>query len=321
MKLTKGQVATLAITSLPMAAIGVVGGVASYYNFADALSRTSGALSVVLAGEGTTLICALVLLSLTLMGQHSPAVVRFGLWALPMVASAAGVAVAPTFNAQVVMGVAPLAMTGAGEGVALVARRVVRHNTGVDLEAQRRAGLLVWHSGRAVNGGWLARKTSKAAVWRLTKQFAASDAQMAIQVDDVQRFRISENLDSNLLAALTGRPAVAPGPAVKAVESPSEARSIEPAPLLNPEALEALTRPSEASDDGFDFIREVLGEAETAVKEAPASSDLMTVKEVADERGVAEGTVRSWVSRGKLPKVGADADGRTLVSRLDVSKL
>lgn len=331
MKLTRGQLITLTATSLPMAAIGVAGGVASFYNFRNALGADAGALSIVLAGEGATAVAAMIMLSLTLMGQHSPTVVRAALWLLPMVASAAGVAVAPDFNTQVIMAVAPLAVTTAGEGVALVARRVVRNNTGVDLEAQRRAGLLVWHSGRAANGGWLARRMSKAAVWRLTKAFAASDAQMAIQVDDVQRFRISENLDGNLLAALTGdEPKATPAPALKAAERPSlpvSAPAWEPAPILNPDALSAPTTALAsgvdvtAAADSFDFIREVLAEAETRVEEAPEPSDLMTVADVAAAKGVSQGTVRSWLSRGKLAKVGTDADGRTLVSRLDVSKL
>jgi excisionase family DNA binding protein len=326
-KLTVWQIVTLAATSLPMAAIGVAGGVASFFNFQGILNGSqSAALSVVLAGEGAVLTCALIALSLTLMGQHSPTVVRLGMWLLPLVGSVAGVLLAPTFNTQVIMGVAPMAMTVAGEGITLVARRTVRHNTGVDLEAQRRAGLLVWHAGRAANGNAVTKRLSKAAVWRLTKSFAQTDGQMSIQVDDVQRFRISENLDGNLLAALTGAPDVAPSTPTLPPARPSESLAVEPAPILNPEVLPALTQPSEASEvapagDGYDFIREVLAEAETTVKTAPAPSDLMTVAEVASELGIAAGTVRSWVHRGKLAKVGTDADGRTLVSRLDVSKL
>lgn len=321
-KLTRGQVATLTATSLPMAAVGVAGGIASYFNFAGILNGSaSAALSVVLAGEGVTLTCALIALSLTLMGQHSPTMVRLGMWILPLVGSLAGGLLAPDFNSRVIMTVAPLAMTVAGEGITLVARRTVRHNTGVDLEAQRRAGLLVWHAGRAANGGFIARRMSKAAVWRLTKSFAQTDGQMSMQVDQVQRFRINENLDANLLAALTGAPASAPSsPALPPVK-PSEALAVEPAPILNPEAVPALTEAPKPSGDGFDFIRDVLGEAEAAVQAAPAPADLMTVAEVAAEKGVSAGTVRSWMHRGKLAKVGTDADGRTLVSRLDVSKL
>ena len=329
--LTRGQAATLIVTALPMAAAGVTGGIASYYNFRELVSG-SGAISAVIAGEGATLVCALVMLSLTLMAQHVPAVVRLGLWVLPLVASGSGVALADDFKTRVVMAVAPLAMTVAGEGVTLVARRVVTYRTGVDLEAQRRAGLLVWHAGRAANGGRLARRMSKAAVWRLTKQFAASDGQMSVQVDDIQRYRISENLDSNLSGILA-----APGAGVLTELAPSARKSLsapvrpsealpapmpQPAPILNPEALTQASTPSPAGDDGMDFIRTVLEEAETKVEQSLTRSDLLTTADVARIKGHKNtSTVRSWVHRKKLKPVGQDGQGHNLFSPLDVANL
>lgn len=336
-RLTKGQKAALGLAAAPMAAAGVAGGVASYLNFASVLDEKSYALSLVLAGEGATFVCALVALAVTLMGQGTPAMVRIGLWALPVVASVAGVSIAPNASVAVVMAVSPLGMAAAGEGVAFTARRIVAHNTGVDLEAQRRTGLLVWHANRARNGTALQRRLSKAAVWRLSKSFAASDAQMAVQVDDIQRFRISENLDANLTAVMSARqgdvlPELAPSAkaAIAAPVRPSEALlapAPRPAPILNPEALtppvsEQIALPAPAGDDGMDFIRNVLAEAETKVEQSFTRADLLTTADVARIKGHKNtSTVRSWVHRKKLKPVGQDGQGHNLFSPLDVANL
>lgn len=216
---TLWQRIVLAMTATPMAAIGIAGGIASFYNFRTILKSDSFALSVVLAGEGATLVCALVILSLTLLGQHSPRAARAGLWILPIVASVAGSLLARTGRDAIVMAVAPLAMTVAGEGLALVARRVVAFQSGTDLEQQRRSGRLLWHSNRAVNGSAIGRRVSRVAVWRLTRQFAETDAQLGVQLGEVLRYRITEGADANMAAVLSGRP-----------QRPSEATAVPARP-------------------------------------------------------------------------------------------
>ncbi|ALO79419.1 hypothetical protein [Streptomyces phage phiSAJS1] len=152
LKLTKGQTAVLALAAAPMAAVGIAGGVATFVNMNRVLDSGASALGMVAAGEGAVLIASLVALAVTLMGQHTPVVVRLAMWLLPLAASGAGIALAPDHMNAVVMGFTPMAMTAAGEGVAFVARRVVAYRTGVDIEQQRRSGLLLWHANRAANG-------------------------------------------------------------------------------------------------------------------------------------------------------------------------
>lgn len=318
-KLTWGQVAVLIVAALPMAAAGIAGGIASYFNFAGVLTSKSNALSLVLAGEGVAFICALVALAVTLMGQHTPNVVRAGLWLIPLTASVAGVVIAPDTNTRVVMGLSPLAMTAAGEGIALVARRIVAYRTGVDIEQQRRSGLLLWHANRAANGGWLGRKLSTAAVWRLTRAFAETDSQMSVQLGEVQRYRIGEGADANLAAVLTrtsGKPA-------KAAQRPVAAPAPPAAPQLPAAPAQAVSQAPAAvavADDGYDFVKGVLAEAEEVVA-LDESVQLLTVADVAELKNVAAGTVRSWVKRGKLPVADRDEDGRSLFHPLAVANL
>jgi hypothetical protein len=322
LKLTGGQVIVLIVTAAPMAAAGIAGGIASYFNFAGVLASKSNALSLVLAGEGVAVICALVTLALTLMGQHTPAAARAGLWLVPLAASAAGLVIAPDVNTKVVMGLSPLAMTAAGEGIALVARRIVAYRTGVDIEQQRRSGLLLWHANRSQNGGWYGRRVSKLAVWRLTRQFAETDAQMSVQLGEVQRFRIAEGADANLTAALSGKSTAAPKNPVKAPEPPTELPAAPSAPALPAAPQKAVTMAVTASDDpdGWGFISGVLEEAEQIVTADPAVK-LLTVAEVAALKGVKPGSVRSWTHRGKLPVADRDADGRALYRQTDVARL
>lgn len=318
-KMAWGQVTVLVATCLPMAAAGIAGGIASYFNFAGALPSRSNALSLVLAGEGVAFVCALVALAVTLMGQHTPNVVRAGLWLVPLAASAAGVTIAPDTNTRVVMGLSPLAMTAAGEGIALVARRIVAYRTGVDIEQQRRSGLLLWHANRAANGNWLGKKLSTAAVWRLTRAFAETDSQMSVQLGEVQRYRIGEGADANLAAVLSGSPE-RPSAVPAAPERP-RVSAAQSAPALAPAAAPVAVAEAEApEDDSYDFIKGVLEEAEETVVSDP-SMKLLTVADVAALKGVKPGSVRSWSARGKLPVFDRDADGRSLFHPNDVAQL
>lgn len=329
-KLGKGQVAVLVLACAPMAAVGIAGAVATFVNMDRILNSGASALGMVAAGEGATLICALIALAVTLMGQHTPTVVRLGMWLLPLVAAVAGVALASTTNERIMMTVTPMAMTAAGEGVAFVARRVVAHRTGTDIEQQRRSGLLLWHANRAQNGGWLGKRLSQAAVWRLTKAFAETDAQLSVQLGEIQRYRIADGADTNLAAVLAGPVAKAPKQSRKAVEAPAA-----PLPALPPAApSEARTQPSADADDddshpaaaeaardaeNFEWIQGIMSEAQAAVKADPLVK-LMTVAEVATLKGVAPGTVRSWKHRGKL-RVHDVVDGSPMFHPDDVAQL
>lgn len=314
-KLTKGQVAVLVAASLPMAAAGIAGGIASYFNFAGVLASKSNAVSLVLAGEGATVICALVALAVTLMGQHTPAPARAGLWLIPIAAAVAGGFIAPDANTKVVMALSPLAMTAAGEGITLVARRVVAFRTGVDIEQQRRSGLLLWHANRAANGKGFARKRSELAVWRLTKQFAATDAQMSVQLGEVQRFRIGEGADVNLAAVLSG-----------AISKPSKQAALPAAEpvvtvpeILPPRPVEAATEAPAGEEDGFAWIQSVLDSA--PVDDSDPTTGLLTADQVARQLNVKPGTVRSYVHRKKLAVAYRDTDGRAYFDPTAVNAL
>ena len=325
-KLTRGQKVVLGLAAAPMAAVGGTGGYASYVNFGTVLAHRESALGLVVAGEGAVLICALVSLALTLLGQHTPGVVRAGLWLIPLGASSAGAVMASGLNMRITMGITPLAMTAAGEGVALVARRIVAFQTGVDLEQQRRSGLLLWHANRSANGSGIGKWVSTAAVWRLTKQFAATDAQMSVQLGEVQRYRVAEGADTNLHAVLSGATR-------KGAERPSEgpaAPQLPPAPVVYAPAILTPTEPVPAGtpvapvaapgDDGYDFIKGVLAEAEQTVTADP-SMKLLTGAEVAALKGVSAGTVRSWSARGKLSVADRDDQGRALYREDDVARM
>jgi hypothetical protein len=296
-KLSKGQAAVLTLASLPMVAVGTAGAVATYVNLDNVLHRGASALGLVAAGEGAVLIASLVALAVTLMGQHTPAVVRSALWLVPMAASGVGISLAPSGSEAVVMGFTPLAMTAAGEGVAFVARRVVAFRTGTDLEQQRRSGLLLWHANRVANGSGLGKRISRMAVWRLTRQFAATDGQLSVQLGEIQRFRISQGADINLAAVLAGaqqKPVKAPLAAPQ-----TELQAVAPARYAKP--LEA---PSTAlADEAPVTWTDPAPEADTVEADAPT---LLTAADVMAMKDCKPGTIRSWVHRGKLTKVVVD---------------
>jgi hypothetical protein len=327
----RGQILVLVAACLPMAAVGVAGAVATFVNMDRILGSGASAAGMVAAGEGATLICALVALAVTLMGQHTPAVVRLGMWLLPLVAAVAGVAMSSSTNERIMMAVTPMAMTAAGEGVAFVARRVVAHRTGTDIEQQRRSGLLLWHANRAKNGGAIGKRISQAAVWRLTKAFAETDSQLSVQLGEIQRYRIADGADTNLAAVLAGpvakspkqprKAAVAPAAPLPALPpaAPSEARTQPPAGADDDDSHAAPVTDAERDAENFEWIQGIMSEAQAAVKADPLVK-LMTVAEVATLKGVAPGTVRSWKHRGKL-RVHDVVDGSPMFHPDDVAGL
>jgi len=51
-----------------------------------------------------------------------------------------------------------------------------------------------------------------------------------------------------------------------------------------------------------------------------AQVEKLTIKQVAQELGVDERTVRRWIANGELPYVGFDIRGRYLIARTDLDE-
>lgn len=238
--LTKGQITVLTLATLPMIAVGIGGAIGTYANAASVLHRQETALGVVAAGEGATLVAALVMLGLTMLGQAAPLAIRAALWLLPAAASAVGIVIAPTLREAVVFAVTPMAMTVSAEGLALLARRIVVHTTGVDVEAQRRdsavARKLNWHQASADHhpSKWRRRRSERTA-WRLASRVAGNDPGLRDQLVVVQRERIVQGADKALAEMfglpVAAPPAISPAPAaLAAAPSPVETRKRTPKP-------------------------------------------------------------------------------------------
>ncbi|MFI6123264.1 hypothetical protein ACIBCU_26385 [Streptomyces sp. NPDC051064] len=214
--LTWGQILVLIAACVPMAGAGVAGGWGTYTNIAAEFHRAATAAGVVAAGEGVTLVLALVMVGLTMLGQAAPAPVRAGLWLAPLAAAVTGIVVADDITESVVYAMTPMAMSASAEGLGLLARRIVVHRTGVDMEVQRRNAdtiqRLAYHRARAANhpGKW-AKKYSARASWRLAKQVGVGDTELGGKLVEVQRERLTEGADAALLNMLTvGTPPHAP---------------------------------------------------------------------------------------------------------------
>lgn len=201
--LTRGQITILIAAILPMIGAGVLGAWGTYANITSVFHRSATALGVVAAGEGATLVLALVLVGLTMLGQASPHVVRAGLWVIPATASTVGAIVAPGVKDAVVFAVTPMAMTVSAEGLGLLARRVVIRTTGVDAEAQRRNATtlrrIAYHRARAERHPWKwVRKYSTLRAWWLMGRAGDGDTQLGSGLIAVQRDRLTEGANSAL---------------------------------------------------------------------------------------------------------------------------
>ncbi|WP_181446515.1 hypothetical protein [Streptomyces sp. NTH33] len=227
-ELTRGQCAVLVLAAVPMVAFGGLGGWGTFTNIAAEFGRAATALGVVAAGEGVTLVLALVMVGLTMLGQSSPAPVRAGLWLAPLAAAVTGVVVADDVTEAVVYAMTPMAMSAAAEGLGLLARRVVVFRTGVDMEVQSRNAetlqRLAYHRARAANHpDARKRKRSQRAAWRLAKRVGVGDAELGAGLVDVQRERLTEGADAALLDMLT----VAPAPVVPEVDEVTDEVTVE----------------------------------------------------------------------------------------------
>ncbi len=119
----------------------------------------------------------------------------------------------------------------------------------------------------------------------------------------------------------------------KLPELPAAAPAIPVAPQLPAAPVTAVTQPlsqlstatfdtfdGDTLDDGYDFIKSVLAEAESNVATDPTLK-LLTGVQVAEIRKVSPGTVRSWVNRGKLSVADRDDAGRALYRADDVARM
>lgn len=226
-KLSGGQIAVLASATTIMAAVGAAGAVGTYANANAVLHRSETALGVVAAGEGATLVAALVMIGVTMLGQAAPRVARAALWVLPAAASTMGLAIAPTLREAVIYALTPLAMTASAEGISFLARRIVAHRTGTDTEAQRRNAEIMrriaFHAAQAErHPDNKVRAKSALTAWKLMREIGEGDAQLGSGLITVQRDRLTEGADIALQAMLTGTPEPAPAHREPLAIEPSE---------------------------------------------------------------------------------------------------
>jgi hypothetical protein len=195
-----------------MVVVGGFGAWGTYSNAAAEFHRQATAAGVVAAGEGLTLILALIMLGRTMLGQPSPFVVRGGMWLAPLSAACIGITIASDVREAAVYAVTPLAMSGAAEGIGFIARSIVVYRTGVDAEVMRRnadaARQLAFN--RAVAGSHPDERKRKGAVrryWRLAKYVGVGDAELGAGLVDVQRVRVREGADAALASMYGAAPA------------------------------------------------------------------------------------------------------------------
>jgi len=208
-KLSGGQIAVLTVATLIMAAVGIGGAIGTYANANAELKRSETALGIVAAGEGATLVAALVMVGVTMLGQAAPFIARAALWVLPAAAAVMGLAIAPTPREAVIYALTPLAMTASAEGVSFLARRIVAYRTGTDTEAQRRNAditrRIAFHAAQAErHPDKKVRAKSALTAWKLMREIGEGDSQLGSGLITVQRDRLTEGADTALQAMLTG---------------------------------------------------------------------------------------------------------------------
>lgn len=210
--LTRGQAVVLGAAAVAMVAVGTFGAWGTYSNAVGAFHRQATAAGVVAAGEGLTLILALIMLGRTMLGMAAPAIVRGSMWLAPASASCIGAAIASDAREAAVYAVTPLAMSGAAEGLGLIARSVVVYRTGVDAEVQRRnadtARQLAFQRAVADGhpGAWR-RKLAVRHYWRLAKYVGVGDTELGVGLVEVQRHRVRDGADAALASMYGATPA------------------------------------------------------------------------------------------------------------------
>ena len=202
-KLTTGQRVLMGGIATTMVAFGSLGGWGTYTNIVNVFHRSATALGVVAAGEGGTLVLALTVVGLTLLGQSVPVAVRLGLWVLPLVASATGVAVVDGIKDTIVYAVTPLAMCVSAEGLGLLMRRVVVYKTGVDRETERRNAetmqKLAYLTARSKGHPEEEERTkAELAFWKLARKVGTNDVSLGSRLMAIQSKRMETGVDNAL---------------------------------------------------------------------------------------------------------------------------
>ncbi|MDH6131935.1 hypothetical protein P3T37_001309 [Kitasatospora sp. MAA4] len=238
--LTKAQAAILTAVLIAMLGIGAAGAVGTYTNVNRVWHGSGTAISMVAAGEGATMIMALVVLALVMIGQSAPAWVRYGMWVVPAVASVVIGSQAHTFRDAAVYAVSPVGMSTCAEGVALIARRVAVYRTGVDVDVQRRTAdtvrQIAYHQARAQqHPDEATRADSERKMWELAERLGKGDVTVSAGLVGVHRDRMTQGADA-ALSTLYGAPAplalpAAPQePAAPALPPASTTNSLPAAP-------------------------------------------------------------------------------------------
>ncbi|MGO4759704.1 hypothetical protein AB4212_65635, partial [Streptomyces sp. 2MCAF27] len=191
---------------------GGLGAWGTYTNVVTEFGRAATAIGVVSAGEGVTLVLALVMVGLTMLGQAAPWPVRLGLWIAPVGAALTGVTVADNLKEAVVYGITPMAMSASAEGLGLLARRIVVYRTRVDIEAQRRNARIMrriaFQRARAERHPWeWVQRWSALAAWLLLRRAGDGDAELGAELIGVQRVQLTEGANAALADMLVSAPA------------------------------------------------------------------------------------------------------------------
>ncbi|MEV6833625.1 conjugal transfer protein [Streptomyces sp. NPDC051133] len=220
-ELSKGQTAVLTAAAVVMAAVGGFGAWGTYSNVMGQFHRGGTAAGVVAAGEGLALILALTMLGLTMLGQSAPAPVRAGLWLAPAAASLTGLSIADSRTEALVYAVTPLAMSGAAEGLGLIARRIVVYRTGRDAEVDRRNAHVVQQLAyqQALAAGHpdeSVQQDAERKAWKLIGRVGVGDPGLAEGLVDVSRTKLTAGaghaLDRMLALPPGDAPAARPAP-------------------------------------------------------------------------------------------------------------
>ncbi|GAA2407420.1 hypothetical protein GCM10010420_39400 [Streptomyces glaucosporus] len=257
--LSSGQKAVFGIAGALMLATAGIGAYGTYTNIRVEFGNGATAAGMVAAGEGATLVLALVMVGVTLLGQAAPAPVRVGLWLAPVVASVVGLAVADDGTEAVIYGVSPMGMVVAAEGLGFLARRIVVYRTGIDAEAMRRNAeavqRLAYH--RAVADGHPDEKTrrrAELAAWKLARRVGVGDIALGERLVAVQRERLTEGADVALAGMFGAAPALPPAeeprPAAEPEVTVSRADRDEPEvviPAVRPDAFRPIAWPPEVT--------------------------------------------------------------------------
>ncbi|MFF8996181.1 conjugal transfer protein [Streptomyces sp. NPDC014983] len=207
-KLTGVQKAILGLALVPMVAVGIAGGIGTYSNISAAYGKGT-AIGALAAGEGATAVLAFLFLGVTLLGQSVPRVVRYGLWLLPATAAVMGATAAREGLGQtIVYAATPMAITASAEGLAFLARRIVVHQDGQDVEAEARAAEVIrdlaYHQARAAaHPSDRVRKRSVRISWRLARKVGNGDTRLGTELLDVQLTRLTQGADTALAAMFT----------------------------------------------------------------------------------------------------------------------